>query len=214
MLIYSQGDDTLLNKTKELFNNIKPGQIYFVGGRPATGKSVLSLNLSNIINENILLINLELSKDCVKEKLNVINYNNDNVFIETKCIEENTLLETINKNLNENNTKTVIIDYIQLVKTNNDIKSLIMELKETAQELGIKIIIFSQLTREIEKRENKIPVINDIKNSELYDNISFLYNVNPIMPGNDKKYINLLNINNDTTIEYELNLTTKKLTEM
>lgn len=82
----------------------------------------------------------------------------------------------------------IVIDYLQLVQFNKDkllsrdeeVVEILHELKKLAKELNIPIIITSQLSKNLEKRENKRPLITDFANSKngicLYcDNIVFLY---------------------------------------
>lgn len=66
----------------------------------------------------------------------------------------------------------VVIDYLQLMKTSGRIDSRQQEiteisrsLKVLAKELGVPIIALSQLNRELEKRQDKRPVISDIRES-------------------------------------------------
>ena len=67
----------------------------------------------------------------------------------------------------------VIIDYLQLmsgIKDRNgnreqEISSISRELKKLAKELSISIIALSQLNRDLEKRQNKRPMLADLRES-------------------------------------------------
>ncbi|MEG0789963.1 MAG: DnaB-like helicase C-terminal domain-containing protein, partial [Alistipes sp.] len=65
----------------------------------------------------------------------------------------------------------LIIDYLQLMsgeKTNNreqEISKISRELKKMAMELNIPIVVLSQLSREVEKREQKKPQLSDLRES-------------------------------------------------
>jgi replicative DNA helicase len=71
------------------------------------------------------------------------------------------------------NMKVVIIDYLQLIRLSNDSRSnrvaeieyLTTNLKNIASELGITIIILSQLSREHKRREDKTPMLSDLRDS-------------------------------------------------
>ena len=71
------------------------------------------------------------------------------------------------------NMKVVIIDYVQLIhlsgfsgsKRVTEIELITKRLKNIASELGITIIILSQLSREYRKRENQQPILSDLRDS-------------------------------------------------
>ena len=69
--------------------------------------------------------------------------------------------------------KVVIIDYLQLIHLNRDygtnrvaeIEYITNSLKGMAAQLGITIIILSQLSRAYQKREDKTPMLSDLRDS-------------------------------------------------
>ena len=69
--------------------------------------------------------------------------------------------------------KVIIIDYVQLIHLSGftgsnrvaEIELITKTLKNMASELGITIIILSQLSREYQKRENKQPILSDLRDS-------------------------------------------------
>ncbi|XXP77507.1 MAG: replicative DNA helicase [Lettuce witches'-broom phytoplasma] len=85
----------------------------------------------------------------------------------------------------------VIIDYLQLIrkanKTNNqgffnrqeEVSDISKSLKEMARELKIPVLALSQLSREVEKREDKRPILSDLRDSgsieQDADIVMFLY---------------------------------------
>ena len=79
-------------------------------------------------------------------------------------------------------TKTirfVVIDYLQLLNYKDDIKKLGISLKTLAEELGLTILVLSQLSRNLERRTDKRPVITDLRESKAIAGVSniilFLY---------------------------------------
>ena len=71
------------------------------------------------------------------------------------------------------NMKVVIIDYVQLMHLSGfsganrvaEIEMITKTLKNMASELGITIIILSQLSREYQKRSDKTPMLSDLRDS-------------------------------------------------
>lgn len=71
------------------------------------------------------------------------------------------------------NMKVIIIDYVQLIHLSgftgfnrvSEIELITKTLKNMASELGITVIILSQLSREYQKRENKQPMLSDLRDS-------------------------------------------------
>ena len=68
--------------------------------------------------------------------------------------------------------KLIVVDYIQLMQVHgtrenrtNEISEISRNLKALAKELKIPIIALSQLSREVEKRENKRPLMSDLRES-------------------------------------------------
>lgn len=82
----------------------------------------------------------------------------------------------------------IIIDYLQLIKPSLlsakqsytlQVGEIVRELRDLAGELDLPIILLSQLNRSVEQRENKRPVMSDLRDSgnieEFADVVMFLY---------------------------------------
>lgn len=66
--------------------------------------------------------------------------------------------------------KTLVVDYLQLMKGSNDrsdrrvqLEEITRGLKQLAKQLGITIILLSQLNRAVEQRTNPRPMMSDLK---------------------------------------------------
>lgn len=81
----------------------------------------------------------------------------------------------------------IIIDYLQLIKPPDNpnrswtliVGEIVRELRDLAGELDVPIILLSQLNRGVESRENKRPMLSDLRDSgnieEFADVVLFLY---------------------------------------
>ena len=79
-----------------------------------------------------------------------------------------------------------VIDYLQLVEPDkktesrvNDVGYVSRKVKQAAKDLGIHIILLAQLSRAVEQREDKHPVLSDLRDSgeieQDADNVVFIY---------------------------------------
>jgi replicative DNA helicase len=92
----------------------------------------------------------------------------------------------------------VIIDYLQLMKGNGDnrvqeIGEITRSLKITAREFDLPIILLSQLSRAVEQRQDKRPMMSDLRDSgnieQDADIVAFLYRDDYYNAETDKKNI-------------------------
>ncbi len=73
---------------------------------------------------------------------------------------------------NQHNLGMIVIDYLQLMHLKTKVENRVQEiseltrsLKKLARELEIPVLVISQLSRAIEKRENKRPLLSDLRES-------------------------------------------------
>jgi replicative DNA helicase len=92
----------------------------------------------------------------------------------------------------------LIIDYIQLIRgstrtenRNQEISEISRSLKGLSKELNIPIIAISQLSREVEKRQDKRPMLSDLRESgaieQEADMVIFIYRDDYYNPHSEKK---------------------------
>ncbi|UYL93933.1 replicative DNA helicase [Geobacillus phage vB_GthS_PK3.5] len=99
-----------------------------------------------------------------------------------------TIRAAIRKNMKQYPDKkhVVAIDFLTLIKpikdtgnTHKDLTEIIQDLKQTAKDLNVPIIVLAQLNRGVENRQDKRPNMSDIRESgsieQVADLIAFLY---------------------------------------
>jgi replicative DNA helicase len=91
----------------------------------------------------------------------------------------------------------VVIDYLQLINGSgknssrqDEVANISRSLKQMARELGIPVIALAQLSREVEKREDKRPIMADLRESgsieQDADIVMFLYREDYYTKGTSK----------------------------
>ena len=184
-------------EVKELMN-LKENRLIFIGGRPSTGKTSLILDITKEVALNdkipVVVFSLETGiKKCVdlilgeNKTLDYIKELSEaNIFIDdTPAISVETIKEKYNKLKKEKNIGLIVIDYFQLIEIErvsklkgSEMAKISLTLKKLAQELNIPIIVTSQLSREIEEREDKRPKLLDVNSAFEQDSdvVMLLYN--------------------------------------
>ena len=168
-----------------------------IASRPTVGKETLILNIvSNVIKQQIptLIFSLDNSRGLIKNRIMNVESTISSNFVETArnllSLEEKLYICDNILNISDIERKAVklklkkdigliVIDYLQLIKSDTTIEDTIKRLKALAKELNIPIIVLSQLSKELESREDKRPVLSDLKNSSAIvnyaDTIMFVY---------------------------------------
>jgi len=177
------------NQLDKVTKGFKRKEVTIIGGRPGTGKTSFGVSFcSNIIirHFSILYVTLELSAVQLFDRFHIQNSQkvnesiiNSNFFIcDSHFTPDNfSLLEISIRKLNkEKNLDIVFIDYVQLIFNDQiENRSTILKLKNLAKELNLALVIFSQLSKNVDERINEVPLLDDLLcingNDENIDNV-------------------------------------------
>lgn len=132
---------------------------------------------------NSIIIRLGNISDIEKEKLSQSMKDLKNCDFELSC--EISSIEDIEEKISSYKPDYVFIDYIQLIKVNSkkglqsEIQYIFQQLKKIATEYACHIFIASQLSRNVEYRTDKRPLLCDLRESgvieEVSDVVLFIY---------------------------------------
>ena len=120
---------------------LRGGDLVILAARPSMGKTAMALNISQNIakKKNVAVFSLEMSKEQLTDRM--------------VC------------------AAMGMIDYLQLIQGTNpmnrvqEISDISRWLKSLARELNIPIIALSQLSRAVESRASKEPILSDLRES-------------------------------------------------
>lgn len=142
-----------------------------------------------------------VNKHKIKLKNAIEFYNKKDLYIEDKT---NLTVEEIEEKIKEIRPDVVFINYIQLLnisRKENCTKitdTVMTEIKRIAEEAGVIFVLLSSLSKDLELRENKRPILSDIKNSDLIEEFSdvilMIYRESYYNPDIDSDYKNVAEI--------------------
>lgn len=201
-----------------------------IAGRPSMGKTAFALSIADQASQKgpVAFFSLEMSKNQLVKRLvaskarvnsqlirvgkltdNQIKaladgsglLNKQDIIIDdTPAITPAELKAKARKIQRDYGLSLIIVDYLQLMKSNEKQKDKRLEvteishaMKNLAKELDVPVICLSQLSRAVEQRQDKHPMMSDLRESgdleQDADMIIFLYRDEYYNPESEKKSI-------------------------
>jgi len=181
---------------------IDKGNVITIGGRPAMGKTSFALSLLNHFldrKKNVLFFTMDSPKEKVvnklvaekigtplfsliegkvrKEEVNIVldSFKDKKLGIVDKT---NLTIEDVDTKVQEIKPDIVFIDYVQLLEApkapnrTEAINLVIKEIKHIAVTHNVIVVLLSQLSRAVEGRFDKHPLLSDLRNGSLLEEIS------------------------------------------
>lgn len=184
------GSDDFENKEKKIFTGLKgldgliggigPGELVVVAGRPAMGKTSLLMQIAESISltEQVLFFTLEMNSKHLSARS--MRFHEQRIGREKAIDHLNSLKLFLDQSSyptidhichrsadlkNNNGVSMIIIDGFQYIKESLDNSEFVArKLKVLARELDIPIICSSGLSRIVDARVSKRPVLSDLRN--------------------------------------------------
>ena len=151
---------------------ILPGQVTVLAGRPGVGKTALACDLVHVSNRKLMstYVTLYEEADCIIERIALRGAKPCVVFTSLK--EAFEMIE-----LSELPDPLLVIDYVPFDE-GEGLRGVFEKLKNYAQEHHTPVLVISQISRKVDKRKNKRPLLRDLPMQDcldLIDNVITLY---------------------------------------
>jgi replicative DNA helicase len=186
------GLDTGFDVLNEYTLGLQPSELTIIAARPSMGKSAFALNIAaNVAKMKdkpyVAFFSLEMGSDqLVSRMLASESRVHGNKIRTSGTVKINDLRQKCRKLKQEKRLDLVVIDYLQLLSGSNpgvnrvqEVSEISRVLKEMAREMKIPVIALSQLSRNVERRDDRKPVMADLRDSgsieQDADIILFLY---------------------------------------
>lgn len=180
-----KGLDTGLLDLDRLTGGMNKSNLIIIAGRPSMGKSALAMQVAEHVakKESVIIFSLEMSKREVAARF--VKYHESivgkseavkhlyslHMHIDDKpAITIGHIRSQCRKIKRKHGLSMIVVDYIQLMQgqgdnRNQEIGGISRGLKSIAKEFDIPVIALSQLSRKVEERSDKRPIMSDLRES-------------------------------------------------
>lgn len=179
------GYKTGLNGLDRLLNGFKKSELTIVAGRPSMGKSTLAMQIGEYVSsaESVVIFSLEMARREVARRF--LEYHADRIgksqalahfkslklhIDDTSAISLSHIRSVCRRIKRQHGLSMIVIDYLQLMQgkgdnRNQEIGSISRGLKAIAKDFDIPVVCLSQLSRKVEERGDKRPIMSDLRES-------------------------------------------------
>lgn len=175
----------MLNLAKNHCENGGHSHIYSLEMPPVALLKRLISSVANI--DASKWFNYNLNEDDIDKAMTAIGIISDwQITIGEGIKDIESIASDVRNKTREGDNHVVFIDYLQMLKSNKrhqnrnlEIGSVTADLKTIARDANVPVIVLSQLSRGVESREDKRPMMSDLRESgeieQAADLIAFLY---------------------------------------
>lgn len=180
-----QGLSTGLRDLDRMTGGFKNSELIIIAGRPSMGKSTLAFQIAEHVahKDHVIIFSLEMSSRQVATRQ--VKYHASrvgkpqaishlyslNLYIEEKpSITLGHIRSKCREIKRKHGLSMIVVDYLQLMRgegdnRNQEIGSLSRGLKALAKEFDIPVVVLSQLSRKVDERSDKRPIMSDLRES-------------------------------------------------
>ena len=191
-----------------ILGGLKPSRLYIVAGRPGTGKTAYSLNVAKSVLEQghgVLFFSIEMDPVELAERLIVLEgggYSPEHIrrAVEALSHRKMVIADCYQLSVGEMKARValensrieggigfIVVDYLQLMTEAGygpgqrvaEVSAITVGLKRLARQLKIPVMALAQLSRAVESRQDKRPMLSDLRESgsieQDADVVQFLY---------------------------------------
>lgn len=170
-----------------------PGRMYVIAGRPGMGKTQLAIDIAADACRTIpvLFVSLEMDRDeiMLRTVANVGRLSQSRIqsgtvdmdAFTTTCEQVASMplsivdsgvrrISDVERVAYSSEAKLIIVDYLQLLKgkgrnRENEVADISRSIKAIARELRVPVLALCQLSRKVEERSDKRPLLSDLRES-------------------------------------------------
>ena len=164
-------------------SGLQRSDLILIAARPSMGKTAFVLNIAQHVafrqNLAVAIFSLEMSKEQLVNRLFSLEWagtigNSRMIIDDTSGISISEMRSKCRKYKLELGLDLIIIDYLQLMSAGGgrknesrqqEISEISRSLKGLARELNVPVIALSQLSRAVEQRTDKRPMLSDLRES-------------------------------------------------
>lgn len=206
-----KGLSTGLRDLDRQTNGFKNSELIIIAGRPSMGKSALAFQIAEHISnrEPVVIFSLEMQKRQVAARF--LKFHEDRVgkpqaishlyglkmhIDDSAAITLGYIRSKCRSQKRKYGLSMIVVDYIQLMRgegdnRNQEIGSISRGLKSIAKEFDIPVVALSQLSRKVDDRSDKRPLMSDLRESgeieQDADVILFIYRDEVYSPSSEEK---------------------------
>lgn len=207
------GIKTGLRDLDYLLDGFKKSDLIIVAGRPSMGKSTLSMQIAEHVSktEPVIIFSLEMPRRQVASRF--LRYHETKIskpeavahlnrlqlhIVDRSALTVQQIKSQCRRVKRKHGLSMIVVDYLQLMQgtgenRNQEIGSLSRGLKGLAKEFDIPVVLLSQLSRKVEERIDKRPIMSDLRESgeieQDADVILFIYREEVYQPDTQNKAV-------------------------
>ena len=158
-----------------ILNGLQRSDLIILAARPAMGKTAFALNIAQNValkaKTPVAIFSLEMSKDQLMQRMLCSEAEIDSQRVKTGNMQSKDWEKLATAMNAFAQAPIVLIDYLQLMESSGredrmqQISAISRGLKILAKELDVPVIALSQLSRAVESRTDKRPMLSDLRES-------------------------------------------------